>query len=421
MKTKLMFTGFDWIGAGTGFSEEMRHIGFRLVQTGLYDVYWVGVNYVGMEMDVGDATYPDIPAKGAAIRSISGVGPIDSYGLGGFKRAFNKYNPDLTITIGDPPQFEPYVNERRDPSGLKFPYLVYATLDGVPVYPSWKDIFSGTNVNLAMTEWGMKAYQNAGINMSAYIHHGVNWNFFSTNAEEKKSVRNKLGISDDTTVFVSWDTNQFRKRIDALLDCWKAFRPESKKAKLFLNMDSNCRIGWDLERLMEQKGISRETVLLPENVYGRRKNWEQSESVDFHRAISLIGDVYLSTTAGEGFGKCALEALSLGMPVIITDYSACSEVCEHGSILVPPYVGHAGRFRWHDETKKVDGAIVDQEKFVEAMLRLYDNPDERLELGVRGREWAKQFDYDTQTLPAWLDILGRINPDLILTEEVLRQ
>ena len=415
-----MFTGFDWMGAGTGFSEEMRNIGFRLAQTGLYEIYWVGINYVGMEMNISDITFPDIPAKGAVIKNISGVGPIDSYGFNGFEKAFNKYFPDLTITLGDPKQFIPYVRERMKPDGIKFPYLAYATLDGSPINPEWRSIFSGTNVNVAMTEWGMKEYLNAGINMNGYIHHGVNWNFFSTNKEEKAAVRNKLGIHEDTTIFISWDVNQHRKRIDALLDCWKAFKPESKKAQLFLNMDSDCSIGWNIERLIEQKEIPRETILLPENLYGRRKNWEQAETIDFHRAISLIGDVYVSTTSGEGFGKCALEAMSLGMPVIITDYSACSEVCQHGSILVPTYPGHAGRFRWHDSTRTTNGGIVDQEKFVEAMLRLYDNPDERLELGLRAREWAKQFDYDTQTLPAWLDMLGRINPDLILAEEVLR-
>jgi len=63
---------------------------------------------------------------------------------------------------------------------------------------------------------------------------------------------------------------------------------------------------------------------------------------------------------------------------------------------------------------------VNEEKFVEAMFRLYDNPDERKELGNQGREWAKTFDYDTEIIPAWLDILSRINPDVILAEEVLK-
>jgi glycosyltransferase involved in cell wall biosynthesis len=420
MKTKLMFTGFDWAGAGTGFSEEMRHIGYRLAQTNKYEIYWVGVNYVGLDLNLPDTTFSDIPSKGSIIKTLSGVGPIQSYGFDAFARVYNKYAPDLTITLGDPRQFEPYVNERKRFDGIRFPYMAYSTLDGTPVYQPWKDIFNYTNVNMAMTSWATREFQKAGMNFSGYIHHGINWEFFSTNDVTKKAIRNNFGISDDTTLFISWDVNQHRKRIDALLDCWKAFKPEGKKAKLFLYMDSDCHIGWNLERLIHQKGIPRETILFPEDVYGRRKIWEQAEPIDFHRTIASMGDIYLSTTSGEGFGKCLLEAMSLGMPVIVTDYSACSEVCEKGSILIPPYPGHAGRFRWHDELRKVEGAIVDQEKFVEAMLRLYDNPAERKELGAIGRIWAKNFDYDTQVVPDWLDVLDRINPDTILAEEILR-
>jgi glycosyltransferase involved in cell wall biosynthesis len=422
MKTKIMVTGTDWMCCGTGFSEELRHVLYRLAQTGLYEIYWVGINYVGMDLDIPDTTFPDIPQKGTKIKNLSGAGgPTQLYGFEGFKRAFNKYSPDLVMTMGDPKQFEPYIYERKKPDGVKFPYLVYTTLDGIPIYPEWREkIFPYTNVNLAMTDWAMREYQKAGINMGGYIHHGINWTFFATNLAYKYTTRRNMGITDDTTLFISWDVNQHRKRIDALLKCWKAFRPQSKKAKLFLYMDSDCHIGWNIESLIKQYDISRESILLPEDILGRRKYWEQAEPVDVHKSIAQIGDVYLSCTSGEGFGKTSLEALSLGMPVIITDYAASTEVCKEGSILVPTYPGESGRYRYNDATRHLEGGIVNQEKFVEAMTRLYDNPAERIELGARGREWAQNFDYDTQTLPAWLDILGRINPDVILAEEVLR-
>jgi hypothetical protein len=124
--------------------------------------------------------------------------------------------------------------------------------------------------------------------------------------------------------------------------------------------------------------------------------------------------------SGEGFGKCLLEATSLKQPVIATAYSAIPEVVGEGGILVPPYEGEAGRYAIHDQARSVDGAAVNQEKFVEAMLYLYENPKERRELGFLGREHAKEFDYDTRIVPAWLDILSTINPDEILFREVLK-
>lgn len=420
MKTKIMINT-DSPMCGTGFSEEMRHVAYRLAQTNKYEIYWNGYNYVGFDLDLPDKIFPDLPQIGATIKCLSGTGPSQLYGYSGFKRNFNRFAPDLLLGVGDPKNFEPFVRERKKPDSVIYPYMVYTTLDGLPIDKSWtKEIFPYINVSMTMTEWAMREYHKVGINIGGYIHHGVNWNWFFVNEAEKYKIRRNYGISDDTTIFISWETNQHRKRIDALLRCWKNMKPETKKAKLFLYADSDCFLGWDLEKLMDSIGVPRETVLLPEDLYGRRKYFEQAEPLEFHKAISSIGDIYLSCTSGEGFGKCPLEAMSLGMPVIITDYSACSEVCSNGSILVPTYSGQMGRFRWHDTVRIVEGGIVNEEKFTEAMLRLYDNPSERKELGIRARQWARNFDYDTQILPAWLDVLDRINPDTILAQEVLR-
>ena len=339
------------------------------------------------------------------------------FGLRGFKRNFDKYAPDLTMVMGDPKHFAPYVDAKKT---IPFPFMVYTTLDGIPIHPSWKETFARVDVSICMTEWALLEFQKAGIPMAGYIHHGVNWQWMVTNEVEKQKVRESYGISNDVTLFMNWDVNQYRKRQDALLRCWKAFKPESKKALLYLHTDFNCHLGWNIEELIEQYDIPRETILLPRDVYGYRKYFEQAEPIEFHKTIIQMADIYVSTTAGEGQGKCSQEALSFGVPVIITDYSACPEVCEKGSILVPTYEGRAGRYRPHDKIGAVDRGIVNEEKFVEAMFRLYDNPDERKELGNQGREWAKTFDYDTEIIPAWLDILSRINPDVILAEEVLK-
>jgi len=406
----------DVIYAGTGFSEELRNILFRLVQTGEYEVYWIGLQHVGFDVDVPDMMFPDLRQIGASIRMVSGMGPTELYGVSGFKRCFDRIAPDLFMMMGDPKHFVPYVKLKKK---MYFPLILYTTLDGLPIPFTWKKTFSGSNVNLAMTEWAMLEFMKAKIPMGGYIHHGVNWQWFTTNDVEKQRLRRHFGINEETTLFINWDVNQFRKRLDALLRCWRDFKPESKNAKLFLHTDSSCFLGFNLENLMEQYNIPRETVLLPEDVYGRRKYFGQGEPIDFHRKMCALGDVYVSTTGGEGFGKTGLEAMSLGMPVIITDYSACSEVCEKGSILVPTYEGRAGRYRLHDKVKQVEMGIVNEEKFVEAMLRLYDNPEERKELGMRAREWSKTFDYDSQIVPAWIDVLNNIDPNVIFASEVL--
>ena len=120
--------------------------------------------------------------------------------------------------------------------------------------------------------------------------------------------------------------------------------------------------------------------------------------------------------------NCGLEAMSLRIPPIITDYAASSEVHQKGSILVPCYEGRQGRFRHQDRMRGVQAGIVNEEKFVEAMLYLYNNPEERMALGREGRRWAREFDYDTKIIPQWINLFNSISPeDVMLKEMVLEE
>lgn len=400
--------------AGTGFSEEMRNILFRLAKTREYEVYWENLQHAGHSFDIEDKMFKDLPAVGSKIKILGGVGGGD-LGFEAFQKHFNTYKPDIIFNIGDPHHFGNYIDFKRE---QPFTLLAYTTLDGIPVHPSWKPIFDGVDIPINMSEWAYREFQRSKFKTSGYVHHGVNWNYWTTNRERKAQIKKSLGIDPKTIIFGNWDTNQYRKRDDSLLKAWKNFHPERKNAKLFLNKDSKCRLGIDLEYAIRQYEVPRETIILPEDIttHNGRKFFDVSDEPEIHKRNCEIFDVYVSATGGEGFGRCSLEAMSLGIPVIITDYSACSEVCEKGSILIP----YVGRYRLSDSMKLVDMALIDENKLTEAMLTMYNNPSEREETGLEAREWAREFDYDTKIFPAWMDIFSRIEPDAILANNMLR-
>jgi glycosyltransferase involved in cell wall biosynthesis len=412
-KIKIM-TVCDNLHAGTGFSEELRNIMYRLVQSNEYEVYWVGLQHAGYPFDVPDTAFPDLKPTGATIKQLGGVGGSD-LGFEVFTKHYSRFNPDMVFIIGDPHHFYPYI---RYKSKEAFTLVAYSTLDGLPLVPSWKEIFDGVDVPLCMTEWANKEFQAEGFKMGGYIHHGVNWNQMTTNPDAKIKLKRSLGLDPDCIIFGNWDTNQFRKRDDALLRAWKKCRPETKNMKLFLNKDTNCRLGSNLHNLVAQYKIPRETVIFPEDLNPKkeRKFFDVSDDPIQHKRMLDLFDVYVSATGGEGFGKCSLEALSLNMPVIITDYAASTEVCAKGSILVPK----VGTYRVMDQYKSVDLALIDEDKLAEQIVYLYNNPAERKELGLIAREWAAEFDYDTKVAPAWLDVLDRVNPDVVLANQLLR-
>ena len=410
--------------SGTGFGEEMRNIFYRLVQTGDFKVTWFALTEQGFPIDLPDSVFPDMPHKGATIKVISNRGDPMLRGANTFPKHYLTYNPEIVFFMGDPINIAGYVDEPyfwKDK--FHFPFYMYVTLDGLPIHPSWMKFLKKVNILITMTEWAQVEYMKKGL-APAYIYHGVNWNWWATSKKKKEAIRKKYNIPEECILFINWDVNQHRKRIDALLRCWKEFHPETKNAKLLLYTDwqMDKKLGWNIEDLIEEYEIPRETIISPLELTGKPKFWEVMEPPEVLREIATLGDIYVSTTSGEGFGKCALEALSLGMPVIITDYSACSEVCKKGSILVPTIqIGFSKYgFRWHDRTRAVEGGIVNEEKFTEAMVYLYNNADERKKLGRQARVWAKEFDYDTKIIPQWLHLFSSVSPEKIMMAEMLQ-
>jgi glycosyltransferase involved in cell wall biosynthesis len=404
--------------SGTGFGTEAGNIFYRLAQTGEFDITWFALTNQGYPVVIPDSVFPHIPHKGGEIRVVGTRGDPHDFGASAFPKHYMKYNPEIVFFMGDPRNIAGYVSPPFDwKAKLHFPLFMYCTLDGLPFKPSWMQYLSQVNVLVSMTEWAQMEFVKQGL-APAMIHHGVNWEWWANSKQLKQKIRRKYRIPEDTTLFISWDVAQHRKRTDALLRAWRDAHPETKKMKLLLYTDWEMgnNLGWDIEDLIKQYNVPRETIISPKQLTGTPKWWEVPENPNDVLEIARMADAYLSTTSGEGFGKCSLEALSLGMPVAITDYSACPEVCKKGSILVPI----DKRMRMDDRRRSVDAGLVNEAKFTEAILRLYENPDEREELGKQGREWAREFDYDTKIVPQWRNLFNEVTPEKIMMKELLQ-
>jgi len=420
MKRHLMAIS-DGPFSGTGFGEELRQVLFGLAQTGQFDISWQSLQHFGYNVEISDKMFSDIPNRGGKIRLYSGTyGDIYKYGADSFYKNYREINPEMVLFMGDPRNIKHY---RELKIRLGFPLILYVTLDGLPIHPNWLQHLNFTNVLIAMTEWAQNEYAKVGFS-PAYIHHGIRWNWWHVKEKDKYELRNKYSIPDDVVVFMNWDVPQHRKRPDALARCWRDFvkRGKGKYKAIFIwyaDWNMGGSLGYNIEGLLKQYKVPRENIIDPIQIQGSPKFWNRAETPDQIRKIASMGDIYMCTTSGEGFGKTKLEGLSMGMSVIVTDYSACSEVCEKGSILVPCYKGRAGRFRPDDRRRSVEGGIVNEKKFVDAMEYLYQDENERRRLGHEARRWAKTFDYDRQIIPAWKTILGSLDVDTIVAKELL--
>lgn len=405
--------------SGTGFGEELRHIAFRLAQNGDFDISWQSLQHVGYPITISDAIFPDIPNRKGKVKIYGSHGNPWHYGADAFLKNYRAINPELVFFMGDPRNIQHYLGYKQN---LGFPFAFYVTLDGVPIHPQWTQYLGNVNLLIAMTKWAQEEYRKVGFS-PAMIHHGVNWKWWQVKEEEKLNIRREHNIRDEVVVFVNWDIPQHRKRTDALLRCWKEFWKKKPKAKalllLYTDWNLSGSMGWSIDGLIDQYRVPRANIINPVQIQGAPKYWNEAETPDQLKYIVSMGDIMPSCTGGEGFGKCGLEAMAMGIVPIITDYSACSEVHQKGSILVSTYKGRAGRFRMDDKRRSVEAGIVDEKKFVEEMVYLYEDENERNKLSKEAKRWAKEFDYDKHIIPQWVKLLTSLDTDLIAAKELL--
>ena len=147
----------------------------------------------------------------------------------------------------------------------------------------------------------------------------------------RNDVRSRFGIPLDAfAVFFNFDffSGFSRKNPDGAMRAFAAAFREDKNAFLvFKTMrarQSPTRVE-ELERLAEELEIKDRFLMIHSYV----------SNSDIYGLTSAC-DVYLSLHRGEGFGLGVAEAMSLGLPVIVTDYSATTEFCNaENSIPVP--------------------------------------------------------------------------------------
>jgi len=227
-----------------------------------------------------------------------------------------------------------------------------------------KFLKDGGHHAIAMSRFGHKMLADAGIapeNMT-YIPHGIDLSIFN---DKGKDARKAMGIPDDAFLVVTNAANRgripIRKAFGEMADAMSEFMRARPDVYWMIHTEPNGHSeGVNLPRLVAHLGIDPQRVRYPHPVHFR--NGIPQDAI---AAMYSAADVQLLTSMGEGFGIPAIESQACGTPVIVSDFSAQSE-------LVGPHGYKVPVQRVWDEYQASFFAIPNVAAITEALVASYE-------------------------------------------------
>ena len=203
--------------------------------------------------------------------------------------------------------------------------------------------------------------------------------------EPREAVRAHYGIApDDFAVFFnfSYGSSYYRKNPDGAARAFAEAFGDRLNVKLVFKTSAAKELPAFVKRLkalIGELGLAERVIFVDHFLL-------QDELV----ALTDACDVYLSLHRGEGFGIGVAEAMSLGKPVVVTDYSSTTEFCSRDDALPVPYemkpVPHRDDERPFYRHVKA-WPEPDVHAAAAALRRLYDDRAFARELGARGQRF----------------------------------
>ncbi|MBI2927042.1 MAG: glycosyltransferase family 4 protein [Verrucomicrobia bacterium] len=362
---------------GTGFGRVTREVTARLARVPGIQVACLGWGYDGWPYD--HAHFPAIiyPSRG----------PSDTPEH--FERVINEFKPDIVITLGEIWMVDWLP---AHPTRRQFKWIGYFPIDGGPFYPPWEPILKDVDEVVAMSQFGQQVLQ-AGLPSRCIhvIYHGVDTAAFHplTDRAWLKSHERFRG----KFVIGCVARNQARKNIPALVKAVASLRERIDNLHLVLHMNP-CDVGYDIVTLLHRYRLEGQAdVSGPDSTLDRGLSDEQ-----LNRLYNLF-DVMVLPSTGEGFGLPIIESFAAGVPVVATDYSACSELVRgRGELVKILTTVTAG-------TNLIEQAVIDVEDLAARIERLYRNPELVRQYSEAGLAFAQSLNWD-RLLPQWLQLIS---------------
>jgi hypothetical protein len=306
-------------------------------------------------------------------------------------KAENKGLPDALITL-----YDVWVLKGKRLDDLNIGS--WTPIDHYPAPPRVLDWLRKPNVTpIAMSRFGQQAIQDNDIECE-YVPHAVEKVFQPTAMIGELTNREYMNLTSSEFVVGMNAANKandlvHRKALAENLLAFSIFAKNKPDAVLYLHMDLfGAYGGWPLNPLLESVGLEKHQVVFVDQIAYRK-----GISQDVLAGIYSAFDVYLGTSYGEGFGVGTIEAQACGVPVIVSDFAASSELIGEGWRV-------QGQPFW-DYHQKAWFNIPNVNGIVDALEESYKRSRG---VSVKALEFAKGYDADAVYEAYWKPVLAKL-------------
>jgi glycosyltransferase involved in cell wall biosynthesis len=285
--------------------------------------------------------------------------PDNQFGRWRFEKVLLDFKPDVVIDVRDY-----WMSHYQATSPLRkyFHWILMPTVDSAPQQESWLDTYLSADAVFTYSDWGAKVLLDQTSNQINYIDTaapGVDLETFKpVNDSIKRTIKQNLGLPEDSVIVGSVMRNQKRKLIPDLLISFRKVLDNLKKQnsplynKTFLYLHTSYPdIGWDIPELLKSNRLSNRVFftysckkcndIIAKTFCGPATGCQNCMEVScafptVTRGISSkqlasiynIFDYYVQYAICEGAGMPQVEAGASGLPILTVDYSAMVDIIE---------------------------------------------------------------------------------------------
>jgi glycosyltransferase involved in cell wall biosynthesis len=238
--------------------------------------------------------------------------------LGHAESVFGSARGGLVLTLLDVPALEAPVWRNLD-------LACWLPVDHDPAPPHVTSFLVETAaIPIAMSRFGLDRL--GGLD-PLYVPHGIDTRVFAP----RDGARARLGLPESAFIVGAVAMNKgvpSRKSLPLIIEAFARFRAMHPEALLYLHTEITGLFdeGYDLAALFAALDLGPDVVRVADQYRYRLDPEGPEHMADLYSSF----DVLLSPSMGEGFGLPVLEAAACGVPSIVTDFTAMSEVCGAG-------------------------------------------------------------------------------------------